>query len=110
MAYKLELLPNLSQVHDVFHVSQLRRYFKDPVQAVDHEMLELREDLSYQEYPILILDQDGRRTRQKTPGSLKFSGRIILKKKPLRNAKIVFVKNTLLSFSLPLNSRDENFF
>ena len=36
---------------------------------VDHEVLELREDLSYQEYPTRILDQSERRTRQK---SIKF--------------------------------------
>jgi hypothetical protein len=69
VAYQLQLPPNLSQVHDVFHVSQLRRCFKDPIRAVDHEMLELREDLSYPEYPIRILDQAERRTRQK---SIKF--------------------------------------
>jgi hypothetical protein len=69
VAYHLQLPPNLSQVHDVFHVSQLRRCFKDPIRAVDHEMLELREDLSYPEYPIRILDQAERRTRQK---SIKF--------------------------------------
>ena len=63
VAYQLELPPNLSQVHDVFHVSQLRRCFKDPIRAVDPEVLELQEDLSYQEYPIRILDQSERRTR-----------------------------------------------
>jgi hypothetical protein len=57
VAYQLQLPPNLSQVHDVFHVSQLRRCFKDPIRAMDHEVLELREDLSYPEYPIRILDQ-----------------------------------------------------
>jgi hypothetical protein len=57
VAYQLELPSHLSQVHDVFHVSQLRRCFKDPIRAVDHEILELQEDLSYQEYPIHILDQ-----------------------------------------------------
>jgi hypothetical protein len=71
VAYQLELPPNLSQVHDVFHVSQLRRSFKDPIRAVDHEMLELQEDLSYQEYPIRILDQAERRTRQKAIQFLK---------------------------------------
>jgi hypothetical protein len=71
VAYQLELPPNLSQVHDVFHVSQLRRCFKDPIRAVDHEMLELQEDLSYQEYPIRILDQDEHRTRQKAIKFLK---------------------------------------
>jgi hypothetical protein len=65
VAYQLQLPPNLSQVHDVFHVSQLRRCFKDPIRAVDHEMLELQEDLSYPEHPIRILDQAERRTRQK---------------------------------------------
>ena len=71
VAYQLELPPNLSQVHDVFHVSQLRRCFKDPIRAVDHEVLELQEDLSYQEYPIRILDQAERRTRQKSTKFLK---------------------------------------
>jgi hypothetical protein len=71
VAYQLELPPNLSQVHDVFHVSQLRRCFKDPIRAVDHEMLELQEDLSYQEYPIRILDQAECRTRQKAIKFLK---------------------------------------
>jgi transposase InsO family protein len=71
VAYQLQLPPNLSQVHDVFHVSQLRRCFKDPIRAVDHEVLELREDLTYPEYPIRILDQAERRTRQKTIKFLK---------------------------------------
>ena len=56
-------------MHDVFHVSQLRRCFKDPIRAVDHEVLELQEDLSYPEYSIRILDQAEGRTRQK---SIKF--------------------------------------
>src|SRR3989337_2460660 len=71
VAYQLELPPNLSQVHDVFHVSQLRRCFKDPIRAVDHEMLELHNDLSYQEYHIRILDQAERRTRLKAIKFLK---------------------------------------
>src|SRR4051812_9365190 len=50
VAYQLELPPHLSQVHDVFHVSQLRRCFKDPIREVDHEMLDLQENLSYREY------------------------------------------------------------
>ena len=71
VAYQLELPSNLSQVHDVFHVSQLHRCFKDPIHAVDHEMLDLQEDLSYREYPVRILDQSERRTRQKTTKFLK---------------------------------------
>ena len=71
MAYRLKLPPNLSQVHDVFHVSQPRRCFKDPIRAVDHEMLELQQDLSYREHPSRILDQSERRTRNKAIKFLK---------------------------------------
>ena len=73
VAYQLELPSNLSQVHDVFHVSQLRRCFKEPSRTVDHEMLELQEDLSYREQPIRILEEAERRTRQKTNQVLKSS-------------------------------------
>ena len=69
--YQLDLLSNLSQVHDVFHVSQLRRCFKDPIRAVDHEVLELQQDLSYKEHPVRILDQVERRARQKAIKFLK---------------------------------------
>ena len=63
VAYQLELPPQLSKVHDVFHVSQLRRCFKDPVREVDHETLDLQDDLSYREYPVRILDETERSTR-----------------------------------------------
>ena len=57
VAYQLELPPHLSRVHDVFHVSQLRRCFADPIRGVDHETLDIQDNLTYQEYPVRILDQ-----------------------------------------------------
>src|SRR3954467_15795684 len=71
VAYRLELLSNLSQVHDVFHVSQLRRCFKDPIREVEHDMIELQNDLTYQEHPSRILDQSEWKTRNKTVKFLK---------------------------------------
>ena len=71
VAYKLKLPPNLSQVHDVFHVSQLRRCFKDPIREVEHDMIELQPDLSYSEHPSRILDQSECKTRNKTIKFLK---------------------------------------
>jgi hypothetical protein len=71
VAYKLELPPQFPHLHKVFHVSQLRRCFKDSHRAVDHEMLELQDDLSYKEHPIRILNQAERQTRQKVIKFLK---------------------------------------
>src|ERR1041385_6990226 len=64
VAYQLELPPHISRVHDVFHVSKLRCCFKDPIREVDHETLDLQDDLSYREYTIRILDSAERVTRR----------------------------------------------
>ena len=44
-------------------MSKLRRCFKDPIRKVDHEMLDLQDDLSYRGYPVRILDSAERVTR-----------------------------------------------
>jgi len=56
VAYILALPLSLDGVHDVFHVSQVRRYIRDDNHIVDHSNLELRLDLSYTERPMIILD------------------------------------------------------
>src|SRR3954467_2008616 len=56
VAYKLELPLELSDVHDVFHVSQLRKCIAPPVKRVDVKELELTQDLTYEEKPVRILD------------------------------------------------------
>ena len=35
VAYQLKLPPNMIGVHEVFHVSMLRKYTPDPAQVVD---------------------------------------------------------------------------
>jgi hypothetical protein len=71
VSYLLELPENLSKVHDVFHVSQLKKCFKDPGRTVDHESIDLQDDLKYKEYPVRILDEAERRTRNKSVKFLK---------------------------------------
>ena len=71
LSYQLELPANFPDVHDVFHVSQLRRCFKDPIHGVNHEELDIQEDLTYREHPIRVLDEAERRTRNKTTKFLK---------------------------------------
>jgi transposase InsO family protein len=66
LSYQLELPTNFPDVHDVFHVSQLRRCFKDPIRGVSHEELDIQADLTYREHPIRILDEAERKTRNKT--------------------------------------------
>jgi hypothetical protein len=46
IAYQLELLPQLSDVHDVFHVSQLKKCLHVPEEQLPMEELDAKEDLS----------------------------------------------------------------
>jgi hypothetical protein len=71
LAYQLELPSIFPDVHDVFHVSQLKRCFKDPVRGVNHTTIDLQEDLTYHEYPISIIDEAERKTRGQTIRFLK---------------------------------------
>ncbi|XP_073049516.1 uncharacterized protein [Primulina eburnea] len=57
LAYRLALLPALSGVHDVFHVSMLRKYHPDPSHVLPPDEVELDQNLSYIERPIQILDR-----------------------------------------------------
>ena len=65
IAYQLELPPELLEVHNVFHVSQLRRCMPTPEKKTDMSELELAKDLTYEEKPFRILDDMERVTRSK---------------------------------------------
>jgi hypothetical protein len=54
----------MSAVHDVFHVSQLRKCVPLPTKVLPE--LEIEPDLSYQEHPIKVLDQKERSTRARS--------------------------------------------
>jgi hypothetical protein len=47
VAYQLELPPQLSDVHDVFHVSQLKKCLRMPEEQIPKEDLDAKVDLSY---------------------------------------------------------------
>jgi hypothetical protein len=65
VAYQLKLSPQLSDVHDIFHVSQLKKCLCVPEERLPMEDLDAKEDLSYQEYPIKILETFERITQNK---------------------------------------------
>jgi hypothetical protein len=65
VAYQLELPQQLSEVHDVFHVSQLMKCLRVPEEQLPMEYLDLAGDLSYSKRPIKILDNAERVTPSK---------------------------------------------
>jgi hypothetical protein len=66
LTYKLDLPPPLAGVHDIFHMSQLKKCLKATVDVVLPKVTPLETNLSYPEHPINVLDQKDRVTRRKT--------------------------------------------
>jgi hypothetical protein len=66
LSYQLELPSKLSGVHNMFHVSQLKRCLKPPTNVVIEDTIPLKPDLTYKAYPIKILEQQDQITRKKT--------------------------------------------
>jgi hypothetical protein len=65
VAYQLELPSQLSDVPDVFHVSQWKKCLQVPDEQILMEDLDAKEVLSYQEYPVRILETSERVMRNK---------------------------------------------
>jgi hypothetical protein len=65
-SYQVELPSNLSGVHNVFHISQLKGCLKPLTDVVVEETIPLEPDLTYKTHPIKILDQQDRVTNNKT--------------------------------------------
>ena len=57
VAYRLKLPPELSRIHDTFHVSMLRKYIPDPSHVLREHPVQLKENLTYEETHVQILDR-----------------------------------------------------
>ena len=66
VAYRLALPPNLEYVHDVFHISLLRKCLADGDTVINTRQPEIRPNLSYAKHPVKILDRKENELRTKT--------------------------------------------
>ena len=66
ISYELALPPNLQHIHNIFHISMLKKYNPNTCHVIEYEEVEIQPDLSYMEQPIEIIDQKEQILRNKT--------------------------------------------
>ena len=71
VSYRLKLPPELSRIHDTFHVSMLRKYIPDPSHVLREQPVQLKENLTYEETPVQIVDYKEQVLRSKIIPSVK---------------------------------------
>ncbi|XP_027156521.1 uncharacterized protein LOC113757415 [Coffea eugenioides] len=65
VAYKLELPPSLSRIHNIFHVSMLKKYYPDPSHILQPKSIEIDETLTYEEKSVKLLNRKVKELRNK---------------------------------------------
>ncbi|XP_020215674.1 uncharacterized protein LOC109799511 [Cajanus cajan] len=65
VAYQIALPPKLSNLHDVFHISQLRKYIHDPSHVIESDHLEVKENLTVEATPVRVEDRMVKQLRGK---------------------------------------------
>ena len=71
VAYRLDFPKEFSRVHNVFHISVLRKYIPDSSHVLETPEIELRDDLSYEEQPVQILGREEKEICNKTVSLVK---------------------------------------
>ena len=65
MAYQIALPPSLSNLHNIFHVSQLRKYIHDSSHVIELNDVQVKENLTYEALPLRIEDRRTKHLRGK---------------------------------------------
>ncbi|XP_028063480.1 uncharacterized protein LOC114266757 [Camellia sinensis] len=66
VAYRVALPQDMEQMHNVFHVSMLRGYLRDPFHVINHHRIALDENMEYEEWPEQIIDRKVKQLRNKS--------------------------------------------
>ena len=77
VAYRLKLPQELSRIHDTFHVSMFRKYIPDPSHVLREQPVQLKENLTYEETPMQIVDRKELVLRSKVIPLVKVCGGIM---------------------------------
>jgi len=75
IAYCIQLPEEMSDIHNVFHVPQLKKCLRVPKEQISPDAVDLQDDLRYQEVPIKILDTVTKQTTTKTYQSRGYLGK-----------------------------------
>jgi hypothetical protein len=90
LSYQVELPSKLSGVHNVFHVSQLKRCLKPPTDVVVEDIIPLEPDLMYRHIPPRFSTNKTESPEIRLLSSTRFNGMIILKMKTRGNMKTFY--------------------
>ncbi|MCI15903.1 hypothetical protein A2U01_0037043 [Trifolium medium] len=71
VAYRIALPPSLSNLHDVFHVSQLRKYIADPSHVIESDDIQVKDNLTVETMPLRIEGREVKKLRNKEIASVK---------------------------------------
>nr|KYP31574.1 hypothetical protein KK1_048023 [Cajanus cajan] len=66
VAYQIALPPFLSNLHDMFHVSQLRKYIHDPSHVLESKVVQVKENLTFEKWTISVVDKKVKQLRDKS--------------------------------------------
>ncbi|PWG75102.1 hypothetical protein DF186_14405, partial [Enterococcus hirae] len=66
VTYQITLPPYLSNLHNIFHISQLKKYIPDKNHILQPETVQLQNDLTYQTSPVQIVKKSNKQLRDKT--------------------------------------------
>ena len=57
VAYRLQLMPEMSAIFNVFHVSQLKKCLHVPEEAIEPTSVKIQSDLTYEQKPIRVIEE-----------------------------------------------------